>query len=457
MPLFEDKITKIIREQRAKRSPGPQSAPGMRCLVIGSGGREHAIAWRLLRDRGVGAVDVLPGNGGTELIARNVANLPANDPHAIAEHAVHAQIDLAVVGPDEAVAVGVGDALRRVGVAVVAPSREAGRLEWSKSFAKECMERAGIPTAPWWVFDELGAFVEFLTDCDRPLVVKADGLAAGKGVVVAADRDTALAAARAALEEGKFGAAGRRIVVEEKLEGEEVSLQALVDGETVVALPASRDYKRVGDGDAGGNTGGMGAYSPSLRVPDADTQAMADRLIAPIARELARRGTPYRGILYAGLMLTAEGLFVLECNARFGDPEAEVVLPRLEGDFSALMLALAEGRLARHLADQPLRVSADAVVDVVVAAHDYPAKPKTNEPIEGALDMPEGTLLFHSGTHRTPGGSLLTSGGRVLHVVGRGASHAEARAKAYAGVERIRFPSAFHRSDIALEAAGVPA
>lgn len=457
MPLFEDKVHRLIREQRAQRSPGPQPGPGMRCLVVGSGGREHAIAWRLLRDRQVGSVDVLPGNGGTCLIARNVANLKADDPNAIAEHAIHAHIDLAIVGPDEAVALGVGDALRRVGVPVVAPSRQAGRLEWSKSFAKERMERAGVPTAQWWTFDDMTAFEQFLADCDRPLVVKADGLAAGKGVVVAEDRATALAAARAALVDRKFGAAGECIVVEERLEGEEASLQALVDGETVVALPTARDYKRAGDGDRGPNTGGLGAYSPSKRLPDGEAQALAERLIAPVARELARDGTPYRGILYAGLMFTDDGPYVLEYNARFGDPEAEVVLPRLGGDFSALMLALADGRLAPHLEGRPLEVVAGAAVDVVVAAREYPGTANVNEPIEGMLDLPQGTLLFHSGTRVTPAGALVTSGGRVLHVVGQGASLAEARAAAYAGVERIRFASAFHRTDIALEAAAVTA
>ena len=260
-----------------------------------------------------------------------------------------------------------------------------------------------------------------------------------------------MAAARACLSGAKFGEAGRRIVVEERLEGEEVSLQALVDGDTVVALPAARDYKRVGDGDEGANTGGMGGYSPSTRVSDDEARSLAAALIAPVARELARRGTPYRGILYAGLMLTSDGPYVIEYNARFGDPEAEVVLPRLGGDFSLVMKALAEGRLAAHVAEHPLVVRPETTVDVVVAARDYPVTPKTGELIEGIFDVPAGTLLFHAGTRRA-GDAFVTAGGRVLHVVARAATLEAARRAAYAAVDRVSFASAFHRSDIAAPA-----
>lgn len=457
MPLFEDTVHRLIRQQRAERSPGPQASPGLRCLVVGSGGREHALAWRLLRDEPVGSVDVLPGNGGTALIARNVENVPATDPHRVAEHALHARIDLAIVGPDEAVALGVGDALRRAGIAVVSPSREASRIEWSKSFAKEVMDRSGVPTARWWCFDELAECERFLaSEPERPLVVKADGLAAGKGVTVAHDRAAALAAARAALVERKFGDAGKRIVVEEVLVGQEVSLLALVDGSAVVPLPPARDYKRVGDGDEGANTGGMGAYSPTTHLPDEAASQFALWTILPIAHALIDLGTPYRGILYAGLMLTEQGPFVLELNARFGDPEAQVILPRIGGDFSALMLALAEGNLARHVAEHGVEALPQAAVDVVVAARDYPGSVTTGERIDGLLDVPEGAIVFHAGTRRV-GDAVVSSGGRVVHVVGRGATVAEARAAAYAAAERIRFPSAFHRHDIALEAAPAPA
>ncbi len=447
--LFKEKVSDTVKRQRAQRTPGRQAAPGMHCLVVGSGGREHAITWRLLLDRQVGAVDATPGNAGISLIARNIENVPAADAHRIALHATAAHIDLAIVGPDEAVAAGVADELRRAGIPTVGPSRAAGRIEWSKSFAKELMERAGVPTARWWTFEDLASFTQFAADTPGPLVVKVDGLAAGKGVVLANDREEAGVAARAALEEGKFGAAGKRIVVEERLGGEELSLQALVDGETVVALPTARDYKRLGDQDTGPNTGGMGCYSPSTRLSDAEAQALADRLIAPAARALAREGTPYRGILYAGVMLAQDGPYVLEYNARFGDPEAEVVLPRLGGDVSALLLALAEGRLARHLAEHPLEVRPEATVDVVVASKGYPGTPATGERIEGLFDLPQGTLVFHAGTRRHDD-AFFTSGGRVLHVVGRAETLAAARDAAYAAVERITFGSAFHRSDIAI-------
>ena len=448
----ERKIAEKIREQRAERTPGRLAVPGLHCLVVGSGGREHAIVWRLLLDDGVGAVDVAPGNGGTSLIARNIENLPVRDAHRIAQHAMRNDVDLAIVGPDDAIAAGVADELRRAGIPTVGASRDAARLEWSKSFAKDLMELAGVPTAAWWTFERLDDVADFVRDASRPLVVKCDGLAAGKGVVVARDREAAFAAARAALEEHKFGDAGARIVVEECLEGEEVSLQALVDGEVVVALPAARDYKRAGDGDTGDNTGGMGSCSPSPRVADAETQALAEQLIAPVARALVRRGTPYRGILYAGAMLTADGPQVLEYNARFGDPEAEVVLPRLGGEFSGIMLALANGRLRQYLTDHPLRVLSDHVVDVVVAAGGYPAKPTVGERIDGLLDVPSGTLVFHAGTRRFHEG-FVTTGGRVVHAVGRGDTLGDAREAAYRAVDRIRFASAWYRSDIAAQPA----
>ncbi len=446
------KLQETLRDQRQQNTPGRQAAPGMHCLVVGSGGREHAIVWRLMLDDRVGAIDVAPGNGGTSVLARNLDNLPATDVQRIARHALATGMDLVIVGPDEAIAAGVADELRRSDIPTVGPSRAAGRIEWSKSFAKELMEKAGVPTARWWTFEDLAAFSEFAADASGPLVVKADGLAGGKGVVVARDRDEALAAARAALQDARFGESGKRIVVEEKLEGEEVSLHALVDGETVVALPTARDYKRVGDGDEGANTGGMGAYSPSARVTDAEAQALVDRCITPVARALAKDGTPYRGILYAGVMLTQDGPQVMEYNARFGDPEAQVILPRLGGDFSALMLALAEGKLAAHVAQHPLEVRAETVVDVAVAAKGYPGAPVTGETIDGVFDMPQGALLFHAGTRRA-GDSFLTSGGRVVHVVARGATLAAAREAAYAGVGRVAFPSAFHRRDIGADSA----
>src|SRR5438552_8278172 len=293
-----ERIRKLIAEQRAQRSPG-RAAPGggLNVLVLGGGGREYAIAWRLARSDSVHTIDVIPGNAGMELFARTI-DLPVDQSGRLEQHLAASFIDLVIVGPDELIASGIGNVLRRTGVTVVCPSREAARLEWSKSFAKEALPEAGVPTASCRTFPDASAARAGLTD--GPVVVKADGLAGGKGVVVARDRAEADAALlRNAVSSG-------RVLLEELLVGEEASLHALVDGEVVVALPPSRDHKRVGDGDTGPNTGGMGACSPTRVLPDEQAQPLADRLIAPVARLLVQRGTPYRGVLYAGLMNTAD-------------------------------------------------------------------------------------------------------------------------------------------------------
>jgi phosphoribosylamine--glycine ligase len=280
-------------------------------------------------------------------------------------------------------------------------------------------------------------------------VVKADGLALGKGVTVARTLEAAVEAL------GTPPANSGRVVLEELLEGEEASLQALVDGETVVALPPARDYKRVGEGDTGANTGGVGAFSPTALLPDDQAQAVADAVIAPVAKALARRGTPYRGVLFAGLMKTPGGWRVLEYNSRFGDPEAEVTLPRVGGDFAALMVALGEGRLAEHVAKNPMRFSQRAFIDVVLCAENYPGPPKTGMKIEGLDRLPEGVFAFHGGTKRDPSGNVTVSGGRVMHVVASGETIGQARDLAYAGAERVVFEGRFYRSDIAEEEVAV--
>ncbi|MEX2228492.1 MAG: phosphoribosylamine--glycine ligase, partial [Dehalococcoidia bacterium] len=333
-------------------------------------------------------------------------------------------IDLAIVGPDELIAQGMGDALRRCGIAVVAPSREASRIEWSKAFAKELMEEAGVPTASWHAYPDAQSARAALDGRAGPIVVKADGLAAGKGVVVARDRAMALEA----LATPSIGGGG--VVLEEVLHGEEASLQALVDGETVVSLPPAMDHKRVGEGDTGPNTGGMGAVSPTPVLPDKEAQGLADLLISPIARLLARRGTPYRGVIFAGLIRTRDGWRVLEYNARFGDPEAQVTLPRLEGDFGRLMQALGEGRLAQHVGAEPVRFNELAVVDIALCADGYPGTTKQGDVVEGLDRLPEGTYAMHAATRRN-GTRVVTAGGRVVHVVGTGASVDQARARAY--------------------------
>jgi phosphoribosylamine--glycine ligase len=435
-----EKVRKLIAEHRAQRSPGrPPGGSGLNALVLGGGGREYAIAWRLARADSVANIDVIPGNPAMSLFAR-VLDIPLDRIDRLEQHIAAAAIDLVIVGPDDLVAAGMGDAMRRTGVVVVCPSREAAKLEWSKRFAKEAMQEAGVPTASFRVFPDARAAREGLVD--GPVVVKADGLAAGKGVVVAKDR----AEADAALSQSAI--ASGPVVLEEVLTGEEASLIALVDGETVVALPPARDHKRLGDGDTGPNTGGMGACSPTSALPDDEAQPLADRLIAPVARLLVQRGTPYRGVLFAGLMRTADGWKVLEYNARFGDPEAQVILPRLGGDFATLMQALGEGRLAAHVYTHPIRFSQRAYVDVALCAEGYPGQPRTGDPITIA-DLPDDAWTFHAATKRLPDGRFVTAGGRVLHVVAQGDTPALARVKAYAAAERISWKGRFYRSDIA--------
>src|SRR2546426_2146184 len=447
--LRGEQVHQKIWEHRKQRSPGRSpGAPGLNCLVLGGGGREYAICWRLANCSSVSTIDVLPGNAGLGLFTRVIDRRP-DDVAWLEQHVVASHIDLAIVGPDELIAAGIGDVLRRSGIAVIGASREASKIEWSKSFAKELMDEAGVPTAKWESFPDAAAAREALTRWDAPVVVKADGLALGKGVTVAATCDAAVEALASP------PANSGRVLLEEVLKGDEASLQALVDGETVVALPPARDHKRVGEGDTGANTGGMGAFSPTAVLPDDQAQAVADAVIAPVAKALARRGTPYRGILYAGLMKTGDGWRVLEYNARFGDPEAEVTLPRIDGDFAKLMLALGEGRLAAYLADNPLRFSERALVDVVLCAENYPGTPKMGVRIEGLDRLPSGAWAFHGATKRDPAGNLTVSGGRVLHLVASGDSVAQAREVAYVAAERVVFEGKFYRSDIALQEVAV--
>ena len=443
--LFSDgeKVQQIIREQRANRSPGRvPGAPGTNCLLLGGGGREYAIAWRLARSDSVATIDVVPGNPGMALFTR-LLDFPPRDAGRLQQHLAASHIDLAIVGPDDLIADGVADTLRRGGIAVVGASRDAAKIEWSKTFAKELMREAGVPTARAESFANADAARAGLEHWSAPLVVKADGLALGKGVTVCASIEEA----RTAIGTPPTNSGG--VVIEELLLGEEASLQALVDGEAVVALPPARDYKRVGAGDTGPNTGGMGAVSPTTSLPDEEAQATADALIAPVARALAARGTPFRGVIFAGLMKTRDGYRVLEYNARFGDPEAQVTLPRIGGDFAKLMLALGEGRLVEYARDHPVRFSQRAFVDIALCAEGYPAVPKTGAAITGLDRLPDGVFAFHAATRRAADGGFLTAGGRVLHIVAGGATVDEARERAYIGAERVNFEGKFYRSDIA--------
>jgi phosphoribosylamine--glycine ligase len=396
----------------------------------------------------VTTIDVVPGNAGLSLFTR-VLDRRADDVPWLDEHVLASFIDLAIVGTDELVAAGMGDALRRSGIAVVGPSKEASKVEWSKSFAKELMAEAGVATARSESFADAAAAKEGLSRWEPPVVVKADGLALGKGVTIARTREEAIEIL--ATPPTNSG----RVLLEELLEGDEVSLQALVDGETVVALPPARDHKRARDGDTGPNTGGMGAFSPTSVLPDDEAQAVAEEVIAPIAAALAKRGTPYRGVLYAGLMKTADGWRVLEYNARFGDPEAEVTLPRIEGDFAKLLFALGEGRLAEYVAAEPIRFNKRHYVDVVLCAENYPGPPKTGMTVAGLDGLPENVLAFHGATKRNATGDVIVNGGRVMHMLGSGDSINEARDRAYAGAEHVTFEGKFYRSDIAQQEVAV--
>ena len=403
-------------------------------LVIGSGGREHALAWALGRDPGV-VVHVAPGNPGTAQVGTNHL-LDPMDGEAVAALAAQLGADLVVVGPEAPLVAGVADAVRGRGIAVFGPSAEAARLEGSKAFAKEIMEAAGVPTADARLCLDMGEVVEALDEFGPPYVVKDDGLAAGKGVIVTHDRDAAI----------RHAAGCRRVVVEEYLDGPEVSLFALSDGTHVLPFEPAQDFKRVGDGDAGPNTGGMGAYTPLPWAPAGLTGEVVRTVIQPTVDELRRRGTPFVGLLYAGLALTARGVRVVEFNCRFGDPETQPLLTRLETPLFGALLAAATGNLAAH---PPLAWGSGAAVGVVVAAHGYPEAPRRGDPVTGA-DQPG---VFHAGTALDAEGRLVSAGGRVLTVVGTGDTLAQAREAAYAKVAGITLPGGFSRSDIALDAA----
>ncbi|GAB2980862.1 phosphoribosylamine--glycine ligase [Actinotalea caeni] len=414
----------------------------MRILVIGSGAREHAIARALALDPATSAVVVAPGNPGTATLpgAENAAVDPL-DPAAVTALAQRLEADLVVVGPEAPLVAGVADAVRAAGIPVFGPDAAAARLEGSKAFAKDVMAAAAVPTAMAHVCSSLAEVEAALDAFGAPYVVKDDGLAAGKGVVVTDDRAAALAHAASCLEHAQ-------VVVEEYLDGPEVSLFCLSDGETVVPLAPAQDYKRLLDDDAGPNTGGMGAYSPLTWAPAGLTDEVVERVALPAVRELARRGTPFVGLLYCGLALTSRGLRVVEFNARFGDPETQVVLARLRSSLATALHAAATGALASL---PPLRWSDEAAVTVVVSAHGYPEAPRKGDPITGveAAEALDGVHVLHAGTAADDAGRLVTAGGRVLSVVGTGADVAAARAAAYAGVAEIAIDGAHHRTDIA--------
>ena len=409
----------------------------MKTLVIGSSGREHALALTLSRDPNVTEVHAAPGNPGTAGVAE-LHDVDPLDGMAVADLAEKLGIDLVVIGPEAPLVAGVADVVRERGIACFGPSREAARLEGSKAFAKAIMAAADVPTAmahvcatPMEAADALDAF-------GAPYVVKDDGLAAGKGVVVTDDRDVALAHA----------ASCERVVIEEFLDGPEVSVFAITDGTSVIPLRPAQDFKRLGDGDTGPNTGGMGAYTPLPWAPDGLVAEVTDRVLQPTIDEMTRRGTPFQGLLYAGLALTTRGVKVIEFNARFGDPETQALLCLLESPLGALLYAAAQGRLDEM---GPLKWRDGAAVAVVLAAKNYPDTPRKGDVIHGvdaaeALDQVD---VIQAGTALDDEGRLVTAGGRVLAVTAVGTEVADARTKAYAGVAKIRIDGSHHRSDIA--------
>ena len=422
----------------------------MKVLVVGSGAREHALVWKCVQSDLVERVYCAPGNGGTGGMARNVP-IDAADVVRIVDFAKRERLGLVILGPEAAVDAGVGDALRSAGFNVFGPNRGAGRIESSKSFSKALMKRAAIPTADFGVFTQPTPAKEWAKERGGRVAVKADGLARGKGVIICSSVEESDSAINAMLVESRFGRSGATIVVEELLEGPELSVFGITDGKDVVALAPARDFKRAREGDTGPNTGGMGAYSPPKAVDDAMVSEVVDRVLLPAVRELAVGGDEFRGVLYAGVMLTRDGIRTLEFNARFGDPEAQVVLPRLQTDFVAMALAAAKGTLA----DSPdLRWSPQACVGVVVASGGYPddTMVKTGFQIRGLAEMPPGVLIFHAATRFVPGRGLVTDGGRVATSVALGDTVRAAREKALAGARQVRFQGAFFRTDIAKEA-----
>ena len=411
----------------------------MRVLVVGSGAREHAIVLAIAQDPGVTALACAPGNAGIAGVAEQ-RGLDVADPAAVAALARDWRADLVVIGPEAPLVAGAADAVRAAGIPCFGPSAAAARIEGSKSFAKDVMAAAGVPTASSLVVDNPARLDAALARFSPPYVVKDDGLAAGKGVVVTPDLHAARAHASTLLD------GGHPVLIESYLDGPEVSLFCLVDGETVVPLLPAQDFKRVGDDDTGPNTGGMGAYAPLPWAPPKLADELVESVVAPVAGELVRREIPFSGLLYAGLALTSSGPAVIEFNCRFGDPETQSVLALLRSPLARLLHATATGELA---AQPPPQWAEGAAVTVVVAAEGYPGRPRLGDVITGS----EGVGVLHAGTRRRADGAVVSAGGRVLSVVGTGADLGEAREEAYRRLERVHLPGSHHRTDIALKAA----
>lgn len=419
----------------------------MKIIVIGSGGREHAILWRLSKDSQAHELIAIPGNAGTASIAMNVAIGVDN----IADICAYCQIarpDMVVIGPEAPLCAGLTDALEELGILVFGPNKAAAQMEGSKQFAKDVMTKAGVPTALAEVHTDADAALKALDKFSFPVVIKADGLAAGKGVIIATDRAMAEAAIVDMLDKKQFGDAGASILIETFLEGEEASILALVDGENIAVLPPAQDHKRINDNDEGLNTGGMGAYSPPPVVTRKIEDGAIEKIFRPVVSELKKRGITYRGVLYAGLMIGRDGYNILEFNSRFGDPETEVILPRIEGEFGELLRSCAEGRLD----PSSLKISQKACSTVVMSAPGYPASYPKGLEITGLESVKdENSVVFHAGT-AVKGGKVVTSGGRVLAVTALGDDLRQSVNKAYEAISKIHFDGAHFRTDIARRA-----
>lgn len=422
----------------------------MRILLIGGGGREHALAWKLAQSDKVEKIFAAPGNPGIAMLKKcSCIDLKLDDLEKVADYAEEESIDLTVVGPEATLVAGIADVFKRRGLPVFGPSKAAAQLEGSKAFSKELMAKYNIPTAFFKICEDMETAKAYVKEKGAPIVVKADGLAAGKGVVVAMTEEEALEAIEEMMGDHKFGNAGARVVLEEYMEGEEASLLAFTDGKTVVPMLAAQDHKRIFDNDQGPNTGGMGTYAPAPVMTDILRLKATERILKPIVAAMAKEGTPYQGCLYAGLMIKDDVIKVVEFNCRFGDPETQVVLPLLESDLAEIMLACATGTLDQ--AD--VAWSDKAAVCVVMASGGYPESYETGKVITGLAeaDAQENTVVFHAGT-KNAAGSIVTAGGRVLGVTAVDDNIRAARDRAYAAVENIKFDGAFYRKDIAWRA-----
>ena len=420
----------------------------MQVLVIGGGGREHTLVWKLAQSKSVTKIYAAPGNPGMKDLAECV-DLDIADLDGLADWAEKHDIDLTVVGPEAPLVAGIVDVFKARGLTIFGPSAKAAEIEGSKIFSKELMEKYGVPTAFFKVCDNLADARAFVEEKGAPIVIKADGLAAGKGVVVAMTKDEALDALDDMMGHHKFGSAGNRVVIEEFMEGEEASLLAFTDGKTIVPMLVAQDHKRVNDGDQGPNTGGMGAYCPAPVMTAALKEKTVKEVLRPVVDALAKEGRPYSGCLYAGLMIKGDSVKVVEFNARFGDPETQVVLPLLESDLAEIMVACAKGTLTPDMVEW----SDKAAVCVVMASGGYPASYKKGLPITGlkAANAMDGVVVFHAGT-REEDGKILTNGGRVLGVTAVADDIPSAQQKAYDAVDKIHFEGAHFRQDIAWRA-----